>query len=87
VSYLQLEHAGSLGLLERRVLGALLEQAIELHNFVSMVGALQTCWRADLKQFVIAGLGLELAAVLDGLLELGSLGGGHFGLLLLRWFC
>ena len=34
-----------------------------------------------LEQFVVARLGLELAAVLDGLFERGGLLGGHLGLL------
>lgn len=33
--------------------------------------------RAYLKQLVIAGLGLQLAAVFDGLLEVGGLWDGH----------
>lgn len=88
--YLEVEHAGLVRGLDRRVLGTLLEQSVELyHHSQYHVSPLDSkLLLSYLEELVIRGLGLELTAVLDGLLELGGLGDHFDGLVLYRkrWF-
>ena len=74
--YLKVEHAGLVRGLDRGILGTLLEQSVELYHYSqSRVPLLYLkSLLPYLEELVIRRLGLELTAVLDGLLELGSLG-------------
>ena len=77
-SYLEIEHAGLVRGLDGRVLGSLLEESVELYRLQSVLcdssHVAFAVLLVYLEELVIRRLGLELAAVLDGLLELCGLG-------------
>ena len=77
--YLQLKHAWSLRLFDRWVLSSLLEERVELWCESRQLNTrLSSRWRLSyLEQLIIAGLRFQLAALLDGFLELCGLLGRH----------
>lgn len=77
--YLEIKHAGFVRVLEFGILSSLLEETVKLFLPISdlfpesrISGSKQY-----LKELVIRRLGLELTAVLDGLLECWGLCDGH----------
>jgi hypothetical protein len=75
--YLEIEHAGLVRGFDGRVLGTLFEQSVELYPFQSVhVASFPLVFDVlpYLEELIIRRLGLELTAVLDGLLEVCGLG-------------